>query len=77
MNGSQFLIFSNKKTFTVAPVFNKPNDRIVTFGNDASEYCRVPITKCLASMMMLAIVVSNREKIHWFELNLCHHTKKF
>ena len=67
---NRLLIFSYQKFFTVDPVFNKQNDRVVKFGNDVSEQCRVPTTKHLASIMMLGVVASNGEKMPpvWFEL---------
>ena len=33
-NGNRIVIFSDEKTFTVVPVVNKRNDRIVSFGRD-------------------------------------------
>ena len=55
--------------FIVDSVFNKQNDWIIMFGNDFSEYPRVPTTKHPASIMMLDVVASNREKMPlvWFE----------
>ena len=35
--GNRFLIFSDNNSFMSDPVFNKQNDRVVTFGNDVSE----------------------------------------
>ena len=66
---NQILILSDEKTFPVAPVFNKLNNRGVTFGNDVSEHRRLPTTKYTASIMMLGVVASNWEKIPpvWFQ----------
>ena len=68
-HGNRVLIFSDEKTFTVDPVFNKQNDRVVTFGNDVSEHRRMSTTKHPASIMMLGVVASNGEKMPpvWFE----------
>ena len=68
-NGKRVLIFSDEKTFTVDPVVNKQNDRVVTFGNDVSEVRRVSKTKHPASVMMLGVVASNGEKMPpvWFK----------
>ena len=41
----QFSFFFDKKTFTVDAVFNKRNDRVVTFGIDISGRRRVSTTK--------------------------------
>ena len=67
--GNQIFIFFDEKTFTVDPVFNKQNDRVVAFGNDISEHHRVSTTKHPASIMMLSVVASNGEKmpLFWFE----------
>ena len=62
-HGNQILVFSDEKTFTVDPVFNKQNDHIVTFGKDISEICKVSTTKHSASVMMLSVVASNGEKM--------------
>ena len=65
VNSSFFLM---RKMFAVYPVFNKQNDRVATFGNNASGQCRVPTTKHLAPIMMLGLIASNGEKIPhvWF-----------
>ena len=39
------------------------NDRVVTYGNDVSEHCRVSATKHPASIMMFGVVASNGEKM--------------
>ena len=44
-HGNRILIFSDEKTFTVDPVFNRQNDRAVSFGNDVSNHKRVSTTK--------------------------------
>ena len=68
-HGNRILIFSDEKTFTVDPVFNRQNDRVVSFGNDVSNHQRVSTTKHPASVMMLGVVASNGEKMPpvWFE----------
>lgn len=67
-NGNRIVIFSDEKTFTVDPVINNQNDRVVCF--DKSEYGirNVTTTKHPASVMMLGVVASNGEKMPpvWF-----------
>jgi hypothetical protein len=67
-HGNRILIFSDEKTFTVDPVFNKQNDRVVSFGQDVSKVRYVSTTKHPASVMMLGVVASNGEKMPpvWF-----------
>ena len=62
-HASRILIFSDEKTFTVDPVFNKQNNHVVTFGRDISEIRKVLTTKHPASVMMLGVVALNREKM--------------
>ena len=68
-NGNRILIFSDEKTFTVDPVINKQNDRVVSFGQDISTVRYVTTTKHPASVMMLGVVASNGEKMPpvWFK----------
>ena len=67
-HGNRIVIFSHEKTFSVDPVVNKQNDRIVSFGQDISELRNVSTTKHPASVMMLGVVTSNRLKMPpvWF-----------
>ena len=60
--------FSYEIIFSVDPVSNTQNDRLVTFGNDVSDHSRVPTTKQPA-FMMFGVIASNREKMPpiWFE----------
>lgn len=68
-HGNRVLIFSDEKTFTVDPVINKQNDRVVSFGQDVSKVRYVSATKHPASVMMLGVVASNGEKMPpvWFK----------
>ena len=59
-HGKRILIFSYANTFISDPVFNKQNDRDVTFGTDVSEHHKAATTKHPASIMMLCVVTSNR-----------------
>ena len=70
IHGNWILIFSDEKTFSVDPVFNKQIDRVVAFRKDVSEYSRVSTNKHLSAIMMLCVVESNREKMHrlWHRL---------
>ena len=65
----EFLFFSDENIFTVDPVFNKQNDRVVTFGNDVSKHRRVSSIKYPASIMMLGFLALNGEKMTpvWLE----------
>ena len=67
-HGNRILIFSDEKTFTVDPVVNKQNDRVVSFGQDVSEVRNISTTKHPASVMMFGVVASNGEKMPpvWF-----------
>lgn len=62
-HGNRVVIFSDEKTFTVDPVMNKQNDRVVSFGQDVSEYRYVSTTKHPATVMMLGVVASNGLKM--------------
>ena len=62
-HGNRTLSFSDEKRFTVDPVFNKQNDRVVRFGKDISEIRKVSIMNHPASVMMLGVVASNEEKM--------------
>ena len=62
-HGIQILIFSNEKTFTVDPVFNKQNNHVVILSKKISEIHKASTTKHLVSMMMLGVVASNGEKM--------------
>lgn len=66
--GNRIVIFSDEKTFTVDPVVNKQNDRVVSYGKDVSEVRNTSTTKRPASVMMLGVVGSNGEKMPpvWF-----------
>jgi len=68
-HGNRVVIFSDEKTFTVDPVINKQNDRVVSFGQDISDVRYVTTTKHPASVMMLGVVASNGEKMPpvWFK----------
>ena len=68
-HGNRDLIFSDEKTFTVDPVINKQNDRVVSFGQDISDICCITTTKHPASVMMLSVVASNGQKMPpvWFK----------
>ncbi|QQP53360.1 Putative transposable element, partial [Caligus rogercresseyi] len=50
------------KTFTVDPVYNKQNDRVICFGNVSNVIRSVSKTKHPASMMMLGIVASTGDQ---------------
>ena len=68
-HGKRILVFFDQKTFTVDPVFHKPNNLVGTFGNDISKHCRVSTTKYSFSIIMLGVVASNGKKMPpvWFE----------
>ncbi len=64
------IFFSDEKTFTVDPVFNRRNDRYIRIGKSAVQSCRyVSTTKHPASVMMLGIIGSNGKVMPpiWFE----------
>ncbi|QQP39809.1 Putative transposable element [Caligus rogercresseyi] len=58
----------DRKTFTVDPVYNKQNDRVICFGNVSNVIRCVSKTKHPASVMMLGIVASTGDKMPpiWF-----------
>ena len=66
------------ENFHCYPVFNKQNDQVVTFGN---LHRRVATTNPPASIMMLAAVASNGEKIPPVlfarDYRLCHLQRRF
>ena len=66
---NQILIFSNEKTFTVDPVFNKQNYRVARYRIDISEHCKVSTTVLSVSTTTLGVVSSNERKMPtvWFE----------
>lgn len=66
-NGNR-VIFSDEKTFTVDPVINKQNDRVISFGRTPPNMRSVSKTKHPASVMMLGIVASTGDKMRpiWF-----------
>ena len=65
----RILIFSDEKNFTLDPVFNTLNDRVVTFVNNVSKYCRVSTITHPAPIVLLGVVAPNGEKMPsvWFE----------
>ncbi len=65
---SDHVIFSDKKTFTVDPTFNKQNDCIICFDKEDHDLRNVSKTKHLASIMMLGVMASTGEKMApiWF-----------
>lgn len=68
-HGNRVIFFSDEKTFTVDPVINKQNDRVVCFEDTPKEVYQVTRTKHPASVMMLGVVASTGEKMPpiWFE----------
>ena len=68
-HGNRVIIFSDEKTFTVDPVINKQNDRVLSFGQDISGVRYVCTTKHQTSAMMLGVVASNGKKMPsvWFK----------
>ena len=67
--GNRIVILSDEKTFTVDPVYNKQNDRVVKIRNDVFEHRRMSTTKHPASIVMPGVIASNGEKILRFDLN--------
>ncbi|QQP48999.1 Putative transposable element [Caligus rogercresseyi] len=67
-NGDRVVFFSDEKTFTVDPVYNKQNDRVICFGNVSNVIRSVSKTQHPASVMMLGIVASTGDKMPpiWF-----------
>ena len=65
------IIYSRKKSFTIDPVVNKQNDRVVSFGQDVPEMPNVSTTKHPTFVMMLGVVSSNKEKMPtlWFPMS--------
>ncbi|QQP40328.1 Uncharacterized protein FKW44_015729 [Caligus rogercresseyi] len=49
-NGDRVVFFSDEKTFTVDPVYNKQNDRVICFGNVSNVIRSVSKTKHPASV---------------------------
>ena len=66
--GVESSFFPQEKISTVDPVFNIQNDRVVTFGNAASEHGGVSTAKFPASIMMLGVVASNGRRCLQFGL---------
>ncbi|CAB4068553.1 unnamed protein product [Lepeophtheirus salmonis] len=58
-SSGRIIIFSDEKTFTVDPVFNRQNDRVGSFGDVQDKHRYVATTKHPASVMMLGLVASN------------------
>eukprot|EP00095_Tigriopus_kingsejongensis_P001128 snap_masked-scaffold1099_size62903-processed-gene-0.6 protein:Tk01128 transcript:snap_masked-scaffold1099_size62903-processed-gene-0.6-mRNA-1 annotation:"kinesin-like protein kif3a isoform x2" len=52
------IFYSDEKTFTVDPVINKQNDRVICFGKEDYNIRNVSTTKHPASVMMLGVVAS-------------------
>ncbi|QQP57474.1 Uncharacterized protein FKW44_002481 [Caligus rogercresseyi] len=65
-NGDRVVFFSDEKTFTVDPVYNKQNDRVICFGNVSNVIRSVSKTKHPASVMMLGIVASTGTRCRRF-----------
>lgn len=67
-NGNRIIVYSDEKTFTVDPVYNKQNDRVISFGKTPPNMRSVSKTKHPASVMMLGIVASTGDKMRpiWF-----------
>ena len=65
----RIIFFSDEKTFTVDPVINKQNNRVVCFEDTPSELRYVSRTKHPASVMMLGVVASTGQKMPpiWFD----------
>eukprot|EP00096_Caligus_rogercresseyi_P010004 TRINITY_DN3514_c0_g1_i1.p1 TRINITY_DN3514_c0_g1~~TRINITY_DN3514_c0_g1_i1.p1 ORF type:complete len:218 (-),score=41.98 TRINITY_DN3514_c0_g1_i1:566-1219(-) len=68
-HGDRVIFFSDEKTFTVDPVINKQNDRVVCFNKEDYNIRNVTTTKHPASVMMLGIVASTGDKMApiWFD----------
>ena len=60
--------FFDKKTFTLYPIINKQNDRVICFEKSKYSIQNVTMTKYPAPVMMLGVVASNGEKMPsiWF-----------
>ena len=65
----RIIFFSDEKTFTVDPVINKQNDRVVCFEDTRRELRHATRTKHPASVMMLGVVASTGQKMPpiWFD----------
>ena len=63
------LFFSDEKTFTVDPVINRQNDRVVCFDETPEKIRHLSTTKHPASVMMLGVVASTGHKMPpvWFD----------
>ncbi|XP_059097951.1 uncharacterized protein LOC131892185 [Tigriopus californicus] len=62
-HGDWVIFFLDENTFTVDPVFNKQNDRIICFSKDQASIRNVTKTKIPASVMMLGVVASTGDKM--------------
>ena len=62
------IFFSDEKTFTVDPVINRQNDRVICFEDTPDELRYTSTTKHPASVMMLGVVASTGDKMPpvWF-----------
>ena len=69
-HGNRILICSDEKNFTVDLVFNKQNNRVVTFGNDVSVQRIMLTIKHPASIMMIGVVALNGSIHLRFGLNV-------
>ena len=67
--GNRMIFFSDEKSFTVDPMINKQNDRVVSFGQDISSHLHSSTTKHPASLMMLGVIASTGDKMPpvWFK----------
>ena len=68
--------FYVEKTFTVYIVFNKQNDRVVTFRNDVSEIRWVSTTNHPAELVMLGVVAFSLVWT-WLQANLYRLQRSF
>ena len=68
-HGNRVIIFLDEKTFTMDPVINKLNNRVLSFGQDISGVRYASTIKHPASAMMLGVVASNKENMPsvWFK----------
>ena len=69
-HGNRIIIFYDEKTFTVDPVINKQNYRVVGFDKSIFDVRCKSTSKYPASTMMLGVVASNEEKMPtvWFDV---------
>ncbi len=67
-HGDRVIIFSDEKMYTVGPIINKQNDRMICFNKVAASDVYVSTTEHPASVMMLGVVASTRGKMSpvWF-----------